>query len=207
MINVSLIVDEIRINIWEIQLEYILYLEYLIVLEASRDAISAVPSKLSVVFFNEYRPLFRYESKCTKVFKVSINVGNWMHLFIWLLHQALRNHAGRWNALLRLKHEYLRESWRDQRKWKRIQMKPESKRIERERKRDEKRWRERETHTLKDIGKRRCKERGRERERGGKETLQAQWMCNFLRKRCSAVIHHCYQEYWDIYREGPSGWK
>lgn len=47
--------------------------------------------------------------------------------------------------------------------------------------------------------------RERERERGGKETLQAQWMCNFLRKRCSAVIHHCYQEYWDIYREGPSG--
>ena len=72
----------------------------------------AVPSKLSVVFFNEYRPLFRYESKCTKVFKVSINVGNGMHLFIRLLHQALRNRAGRWNALLRLKqvHEYLRES-------------------------------------------------------------------------------------------------
>lgn len=33
-------------------------------------------------------------------------------------------------------------------------------------------------------------------------------VCNFLRKRCSAVIHHCYGEYWDIYRRrGPSGWK
>lgn len=36
----------------------------------------AVPSKLLVVFFGEYRPLFCYESKCTEVFKVSINARN-----------------------------------------------------------------------------------------------------------------------------------
>lgn len=40
-----------------------------------------------------------------------------------------------------------------------------------------------------------------------KRRCTAYWMCNFLRKRCSAVIHHCYQEYWDIYRGSPSGWK
>lgn len=41
-----------------------------------------------------------------------------MHLFIRLLHQDLRNRVGHWNALLRLKqvYEYLRESWREQRK-------------------------------------------------------------------------------------------
>jgi len=39
------------------------------------------------------------------------------------------------------------------------------------------------------------------------ETLpSALEVCNFLRKRCSAVIHHCYGEYWDIYRRwGPPG--
>lgn len=41
------------------------------------------------------------------------------------------------------------------------------------------------------------------------ETLpSALEVCNFLRKRCSAVIHHCYGEYWDIYRRrGPPGLK
>lgn len=42
----------------------------------------------------------------------------------------------------------------------------------------------------------------------GETLLSPLEVCNFLRKRCSAVIHHCYGEYWDIYRRrGPSGWK